>query len=75
MKGQRNAIKEHLEKYGSITSMEAFQLYGVTRLSAVIYDLKKLGYDITTHILMGKTRYGTTSQYAKYTLDLYKERK
>lgn len=68
MRGCRAAILEHLKKYGSITSMEAFQQYGATRLSAIVFDLRKLGYDIITHTMSGKTRFGESCQYAKYVL-------
>lgn len=66
MKGQRKAVLDHLQSGKGITSMEAFQKYGATRLSAIIFDLRKLGYDIETHRCVGKTRYGDTSQYARY---------
>lgn len=49
MKGQSGALLEHLKTKGSITSMEAIELYGATRLSARIYDFRKLGYAIETH--------------------------
>lgn len=34
-------VLEHLQTYGSITSWEAIQKYGATRLSAIIYELRK----------------------------------
>lgn len=34
-------VLEHLQKHGSITSLEAIDLYGATRLSGIIYNLKK----------------------------------
>ena len=37
---QTDVILEHLKNYGTITSMEAFDLYGVTRLAAIIYRLR-----------------------------------
>lgn len=69
MKGQRQAILKHLQTQGSITSMEAFQKYGATRLSAIIFNFRKMGYDIDTHIIVGKNRYGSTCQYAEYRLE------
>lgn len=36
-----NMVLEHLKKHGSITSWEAITKYSVTRLSAVIFALKK----------------------------------
>lgn len=68
MKGQRNAILNHLRNVGSITSMEAFNLYGVTRLSAIIHDLRDMGFPIHTIMVDGKTRFGDSTKYAKYIL-------
>jgi len=61
-------VLKHLQTYGTITSMEAIKLYGATRLSAIIFCLRKKGYDIRTFDVTGKDRYGTTVTYAKYTL-------
>lgn len=33
-----------------VTSLEAFEKWRVTRLSSIIYNLKKRGYNITTEI-------------------------
>ena len=42
------AIKSHLLTKGNITSWEAIQKYNATRLSAIIFNLKRNGMDITT---------------------------
>lgn len=34
-------VLEHLQRQGSITSLEAIELYGATRLSGIIYNLKR----------------------------------
>lgn len=67
-KTQLDDVLEHLEKYGSITSMEAITEYGATRLSDIIYRLKKRGYIISTERLTVKTRYGRKTNVGKYTL-------
>ena len=42
MRGTQNEmILHHIKVHGSITTMEAFQLYGVTRLSGRIWELRK----------------------------------
>lgn len=42
MKGTQNEmILHHMKVHGSITTMEAFQKYGVTRLSGRIWELRK----------------------------------
>ena len=66
MKSQTSEIVKHLKEKGTITSMEAFKLYGATRLGSIIHDLRKRGYEIETVMMEGTTRYGTATQYAKY---------
>jgi len=62
-------IAEHLETYGSITTWEAIERYGCTRLSARISDLRGLGWEISTAMETGRNRFGHTSNYARYTLE------
>ena len=66
---QRKQILEHLKKHGKITSMEAFGLFGCTRLSGRIYDLKAEGYTILTERTSGKSRTGHKTEYATYYLE------
>ena len=54
---QKDRILEHLQKRGSITSLMAIELYGVTRLSAVIFDLKNELRE--TKLLMEEYKKGT----------------
>ena len=68
MKGQKVRVLQHLKSHGSLTSMEAFEKYGITRLSAVIFELRKLGHDIITYDMEGQNRYGEVTRYAKYVL-------
>lgn len=65
---QTNIVLFHLAQYGSITSMEAFENYGITRLSAAVFALRKRGYDIDTTIQHATNRYGRKVLYAKYIL-------
>lgn len=37
---QADKVIAHVEKWGSINSIQAIQLYGITRLARVIHDLK-----------------------------------
>lgn len=58
-------VLEHLQKYGSITSWEAIEEYGATRLSAIIFNLRenyKIQSDRVSHI----DRYGNQSTFARY---------
>ena len=65
-KSQIMMIKNHLVEFGNITSMEAFNLYGCTRLSSVIFKLRKRGMDIKTVECYGRNRYNNATRYAKY---------
>lgn len=62
-------VLEHLKEYGCITSLEAIELYGATRLSAIIFNLRKRGYKIETIDLPFVDRFGTKSTYGKYVLN------
>lgn len=68
---KRNKTKEvlkHLKEKGSITSWEAIQFYGATRLSAIIFNLRKRGYNIDSLMVEKMDRFGNESRYAKYIL-------
>lgn len=61
------AIMLHLEEKGNITSWEAIQLYGATRLSAIIYNLRhRYGMEIESEEVAFTDRYGSKASYAKY---------
>lgn len=62
-------VFEHLLTNKSITSWEAIQKYGATRLSAIIFNLRKLGYNIDTVTEVTKDRNGNACHYARYILN------
>ena len=66
---QVTMVLSHLISKGSITSLEAINEYGATRLADIIFRLRKQGYDIKTITCTGKTRFGTVCNYAKYVLE------
>ncbi len=66
VKSQSDAVLWHLKTYGSITSYEAIKEYGATRLSAIIFNHRKEGYDIDSMPLTKKTRFGRNTTIAKY---------
>ena len=61
-------ILNHLRINGSITSWEAIQEYGVTRLSAIIFNLRKRGMFIISERVTFTDRYGDKANFAKYVL-------
>ena len=58
----------HLMRYGKITSMEAIELYGNTRLSSSIYELRSQGYPIETTMVDGYNRFNQPTRYGVYSL-------
>ena len=62
-----NAIQQHLIERGSITSWEAIKLYGATRLSAIIFQLRhRRDMDIRNERQYFIDRFGTKSHYDVY---------
>jgi hypothetical protein len=66
---QCNLILSHLREHGSITPLEAMREYGIMRLGARVWDLKKQGYKISMSRESGLNRYGESTSYARYTLN------
>lgn len=65
---QRLQVIRHLQMYGSITDEEARDYYGIHRLGARIFELRKDGYLIKTGKITGKNRFGHHFNCAKYIL-------
>lgn len=66
---QTQAIKKHLERGWTITSMQAFEKYGCTRLSAKIFDLRAKGMVIDSIPCTATNRYGDECRFVKYRLN------
>lgn len=63
---QNERVIRHLQEYGSISSLEAMQEYGIMRLASRISDLRKTGIPIRREMVKGKNRYGEVTSYARY---------
>lgn len=61
-------VKTHLIERGSIDSWTAISLYGATRLSSIIFILRKKGMNIITEPLQSLDRNKELSRFAKYVL-------
>jgi hypothetical protein len=68
MEAYTKLVLKHLEKYGKITSWEAFTKYHCTRLSAVIFQLRKT-HKITTSDVYYQTKDGKLKKYGLYKLE------
>lgn len=65
---QNERILRHMRDHGGITSMEAYQEYGCTRLSARIKDLRDEGFNIKSIRETRKNRYDEKVSFSRYTL-------
>lgn len=65
---QCNMVLYHLEKYGSITHLEALSHYGIARLAARISDLRRQGVKIISETVTDRTENGRTRHYSRYRL-------
>ena len=59
-------LKVHKE---GITSLDAFNLFGILQMPKRIWILKKLGYKIITKPESGVNRFGQEVHYVRYFLD------
>ena len=71
---QYDVVLMHLESGKELSQLEATQQYGILRLGAIIFKLRKNGYEISTKLEHKTNRYGHTSNYAIYKL-IQKEKK
>ncbi len=65
---QCERILRHLQDFGSISSLEAMQEYGIMRLASRINDLKRSGHKIISITETSKNRYGEATHYSVYML-------
>lgn len=66
---QESEVLNYLQSGKTLTSMDAIQMFGATRLSAIIFNLRDKGYDINTKMVTGTNRYGGTVTYGEYSLN------
>lgn len=66
MRKQMQRVLDYIDEFGSITSLEAFKDLGITRLSAVIFDLRKAGYNIDDKTETQFNRYGEKAHFSRY---------
>ena len=65
---QRKVVLKHLQSGEELSQLEATQKYGILRLGAIIFTLRKEGYKISMRYEHGPNRYGNTSNYGVYKL-------
>ena len=72
---QDKIVLWHMTKHKYITSIQAFSLYGITRLSARIYNLRQDGHKIGMVWEESVNRYGMPVRYGRYFIEKTKEKK
>lgn len=65
---QNERIIDYIERFGSITQLEALRDLGVMRLASRISDLKRLGYPITREVETVNNRFGEPCRVKRYSL-------
>ena len=65
---QNERIYEYMKKHGSITTKDAYEQLGVTRLSARIFELKEQGVKIEKKSEKSRNRFGETVFYDRFYL-------
>ena len=65
---QTQAILNYMQTHKGITSMQAFEKFGATRLSAIVFVLRKRGFNIITVEKTGTNRFGEPVRFAEYRL-------
>ncbi len=65
---QCERILKYMNDFGSITTLQAFNDLGCTRLASRITDLRHKGIGIKSEYVSGKNRYGDKVSYKKYSL-------
>lgn len=66
---QKQQVLNHLETVGELSPLDAFNLFGTMRLSAIIFALKKEGVEIDTRYVQNSNTRG----YAVYSLKRKKQ--
>jgi hypothetical protein len=61
---QAKTILRHLKQHDHISNMKALAVYGVSRLAACIYEIRKAGYEVTAET----KRDDVGHKYTKYRL-------
>ena len=63
---QHQLIMAHIDTFGSITPMEAFMQYGITKLATRVSELIQQGERISKEPAEAKNRYGQTVRFMRY---------
>ena len=63
---QRERITEYINKFGSISPLEAFRDLGITKLATRVSEMRRDGVEFRIVMEKGKNRFGDATNYARY---------
>ena len=67
-KSQSQTILEYMKTGKPITQEDSYNLCGSQRLGAIIFNLRKKGYDIQSLPASGLNRFGNKTKFVRYFL-------
>lgn len=65
---QRDRVLDYLDRFGKITSWDAYRDLGITQLATRIFELERMGYQFDRTIVMGKNRFDKNIKWTEYRL-------
>lgn len=66
---QNDRILAYIDRFGSITQLEALQDLGIMRLASRISDLKRLGHPIVSEMETVENRFGEKCYIKRYSME------
>lgn len=63
---QCQRIKNYIDRFGSITPMEAFTDLGITKLATRVSEMRKEGIEFKKERISAKNRFGESVSFMKY---------
>lgn len=72
---QHERILDYMDRFGSITPMDAIFDLGITKLATRIGELRQLGVLIESETVESKNRYGEQARYKRYWMPSCEARK
>ena len=65
---QHEKILNYIDQFGSITTMEAFNDLGITKLATRVSELIRDGFPIQKDLEHGTNRFGESTHYMRYSI-------
>lgn len=65
---QNQRIMDYIDRFGSITQLDALRDLGVMRLASRVSDLRRLGYPIISETEEVQNRFGEKCRIKRYSL-------